>query len=206
VDRPLDRSVLATTLADLHGFLAPLLRRLDRTSMANSVECRVPFLDHRLVHFALQLPLSYRLGGRADKWVLKQVAEDYLPRDIIRRKKAGFPLPTAEFIAPLLAPALYEQGYLVRDLGLSWPWLKRRLAAGASHETGTFGLLTLELWGRLFIRGQTVEELDARLADMAGARPVPAGGVTGGKDGVLRDAGSQSPPPGQPEHAGDPRG
>ena len=78
-----ERGVLAAMLADLTNFLSPLLRRLDRMSMAASVECRVPFLDHRLVKKAVNLPLSYRLHGSTDKWILKEIAARYLPRDIV---------------------------------------------------------------------------------------------------------------------------
>ena len=69
-----ERAVLGAMLADLTNFLSPLLRRLDRMSMAASVECRVPFLDHRLVNKAVNLPLSYRLHGSTDKWILKEIA------------------------------------------------------------------------------------------------------------------------------------
>jgi asparagine synthase (glutamine-hydrolysing) len=89
---PVERAVLGAMLADLSNFLAPLLRRLDRMSMAASVECRVPFLDQRLVHYVLNTPLSYRLKGATDKWALKKIAEGYLPHDLVHREKVGFPL------------------------------------------------------------------------------------------------------------------
>ncbi len=91
VEHRIERALLGDMLADLSDFLTPLLRRLDRTSMANSIECRVPFLDHRLVHKAINLPLEYRVGKRASKWVLRKVAEDYLPATIRKRKKTGSP-------------------------------------------------------------------------------------------------------------------
>ena len=78
-------------LADLNDFLSPLLRRLDRTSMGASEECRVPFLDHRLVHKAINLPVEYRIGKRANKWVLKQVAERYMPHHLVHRRRRGSP-------------------------------------------------------------------------------------------------------------------
>ena len=70
VPRAVDRVLLGKMLADLSDFLVVLLRRLDRMSMATSVECRVPFLDHRVIHRAINLPLRYRLRGRTDKWGL----------------------------------------------------------------------------------------------------------------------------------------
>jgi len=166
VPRENDRAILGAMLADLGDFLAPLLRRLDRMSMANSVECRVPFLDHRMVHLATHLPLSYRVGARADKWVLKKVAADWLPSDIVGWKKAGFPLPTREFIAPLLSPDLFRNGFLTRELGIPWTGVARQLERGLRGEQDAFDALTLELWGRLFIRGESVGELEARVEEL----------------------------------------
>lgn len=167
VEKPLDRAILGAILADLNDFLAPLLRRLDRTTMAHSVECRVPFLDHRLVHMAKQLPVSYRLGARADKWILKRVAHPHLPKEIIERPKRGFPLPVAEFIEPLLTEELFLEGYLRRELGIHWLGISSQLERGRRGEVDAFGFLTLELWGRIFVRGESVEELTDRLAGAA---------------------------------------
>lgn len=78
---------------DLKNYLVPLLRRCDRMSMANSLEARVPFLDNRLVEFALNLPLKYKIKWWTQKYLLKKVAERYLPKDIVYRKKIWFALP-----------------------------------------------------------------------------------------------------------------
>ena len=106
-----ERVVLGAMLADLTNFLSPLLRRLDRMSMAASVECRVPFLDHRLVKKAVNLPLSYRLHGSIDKWILKEIAAHYLPKDLVHRNKVGFPLPLQDYLAPLAREELLR-GFL----------------------------------------------------------------------------------------------
>ena len=163
VEKPLDRAILGAILADLNDFLAPLLRRLDRMTMAHSVECRVPFLDHRLVRMANQLPISYRLGPRADKWILKRVAHPHLPKEIIERPKKGFPLPVAQFIEPLLTEDLFIEGYLRRELGVRWLGISSQLERGRRGEIDAFGFLTLELWGRIFVRGESVDDLTERL-------------------------------------------
>ena len=59
----MEREVLGAMLADVTNFLTPLLRRLDRMTMAASVECRVPFLDQRLVHTVINMPLSLRCAA-----------------------------------------------------------------------------------------------------------------------------------------------
>jgi len=159
-----DRGVLAGMLADMTNFLAPLLRRLDRMSMGASVECRVPFLDHRLVETVVNLPLSRRLRGGQDKWLLKQIAERHLPRDIVYRKKLGFPLPLRDYIAPLASEAIFHDGYCVEQLGLDRRGLSRVVAQWSDNVDGFFSLLSLEIWGRLYMRGESVAAVNEHLA------------------------------------------
>ncbi len=159
VERSADREVLGSTLADLNQFLSPLLRRLDRMSMAASVECRVPYLDHRLIHTVVNLPLDYRIGQWSDKWVLKQVATRYIPRNIARRRKAGFPLPLDRYIGPLAVPEFFADGFCQRELGFDKRGMGQFLDTWRRWTLGFFGLLTLEIWGRLFIDGHDLEEM-----------------------------------------------
>src|SRR5207253_10926957 len=69
-----------------------LLIKADKMTMANSVELRVPFLDHRLVEFAARLPVGYKLRGRESKYLLKKAMEPHHPREVIYLSKMGFPL------------------------------------------------------------------------------------------------------------------
>jgi asparagine synthase (glutamine-hydrolysing) len=154
-----ERAVLAAMLADLTDFLSPLLRRLDRMSMAASVECRTPFLDHRLVQMAVNLPLSYRLHGRTDKWVLKEIAARYLPRGVVHRRKVGFPLPIKDYLAPLARQDFFKSGFCLNVLGLHRKGFLQAIDTWDSNVHGFFNLLALEIWGRLFVMGQSVDEL-----------------------------------------------
>jgi asparagine synthase (glutamine-hydrolysing) len=61
--------------------------------MANSVELRVPLLDHKLLEFAAALPDEYKVNGRKTKYILKETLRTHIPAAIIDRKKAGFPVP-----------------------------------------------------------------------------------------------------------------
>lgn len=163
VANELDRGVLAAMLADLSNFLGPLLRRLDRMSMAASVECRAPFLDHRLVHAVVNLPMEYRLRGRTDKWALKAVAARHLPREIVHRKKVGFPLPLADYLAPLANINFFAQGFCVDYLGMHPRGITHPIVGWRDNVNGFFNLLTLEIWGRLYFLGQSVAEVNQQL-------------------------------------------
>jgi asparagine synthase (glutamine-hydrolysing) len=158
-----ERLVLAAMLADISNFLTPLLRRLDRMSMAASVECRVPFLDHRLVHTVINLPLSYRLRGSTDKWLLKEIAARHLPQEIVYRKKIGFPLPLKDYLGPLAGEELFHDGFCVEFLGLHRRGLIEAISKWTENVDGFFNLLALEIWGRLFFFNQSVAELTDRI-------------------------------------------
>jgi asparagine synthase (glutamine-hydrolysing) len=154
-----ERAVLGEMLADMTNFLSPLLRRLDRMSMAASVECRVPFLDHRLVRTAVNLPLSNRLHGSTDKWILKQIASRYLPRDIVYRKKVGFALPLQDYLAPLAKEEFFKNGFCLEYLEIQPKGITEVISRWRNDVDSFFTLLTLEIWGRLFFLHQSVTEV-----------------------------------------------
>jgi asparagine synthase (glutamine-hydrolysing) len=163
IEHPAQRAVLGGMLADLSDFLTPLLRRLDRTSMGASVECRVPFLDHRLVHSSINLPMQYRVGSRADKWILKRIAARYMPHDLIGRKKMGFPLPLADYVRPLASTGFFAGGFCEQELGLAPQGLERLLGNWERWVHFFFGLVTLEIWGRIHFRHEPVELIEEQI-------------------------------------------
>jgi asparagine synthase (glutamine-hydrolysing) len=162
-----ERAVLGAMLADITNFLTPLLRRLDRMSMAASVECRTPFLDHRLVQAVLNLPLTCRLRGRTDKWVLKEIAARYLPHQVVYRQKVGFPLPVKDYLAPLAKQAFFANGFCLDVLGMHRRGFQEVISGWDRNVHGFFNLLALEIWGRLFFLGQTVEELVEQVGEFS---------------------------------------
>ena len=90
--------------ADLTFWLpGDILTKVDRTSMAVSLEAREPLLDHRLVEFAARLPEKLRVKGRTGKYLLKKSMERYLPDDILYRPKQGFVTPIAQWLRGPLA-------------------------------------------------------------------------------------------------------
>ncbi|HWN11081.1 MAG TPA: asparagine synthase (glutamine-hydrolyzing) [Pyrinomonadaceae bacterium] len=74
-----------------------LLMRVDKMTMANSVEARVPFLDHRLVEYAMSLPVDLKIQGRSGKHILKRALESVLPHEVLYRRKRGFGAPIREW-------------------------------------------------------------------------------------------------------------
>ena len=92
-----------------------LLVKADKMTMAASVELRVPFLDHRLVDAVMALPAKYKINRGEEKYVLKKIAEPLLPREIVYRKKMGFPVPTRDWF----------QGELMHQIGDEISGLKR---------------------------------------------------------------------------------
>lgn len=137
-----------------------LLVKADKMTMAASLELRVPFLDHKLVEFATSLPDSYRLNGQEGKHLLKTLAAEKLPREIVYRKKQGFPVPIATWFRDalyertrdvLLDPGSTGRGYF-RD-GYVEKILRRHREGKEDLSRRIFTLLALELWHRKYIDG-----------------------------------------------------
>lgn len=104
---PAEDGLAAAQYADLKIWLpGDILTKVDRMSMAVSLEAREPLLDHRLVEFAATLPLKQRVRRGTGKWLMKQAMRRYLPEDILFRRKMGFVTPiSAWFRGPLAGEA-----------------------------------------------------------------------------------------------------
>jgi asparagine synthase (glutamine-hydrolysing) len=138
--------------ADLKFWLpGDILTKVDRTSMAVSLEAREPLLDHRLVEFAATLPEAMRVRGRQGKWLLKKAMRRYLPERILYRPKQGFVTPIAEWLRGPLASearaiassaALARTGWL--DTGKLSALAEAHIAGRGDHSRLLWQLLMLD--------------------------------------------------------------
>ncbi|HEY7816859.1 MAG TPA: asparagine synthase (glutamine-hydrolyzing), partial [Vicinamibacteria bacterium] len=147
---------------DLHTYLPlDILTKVDRMSMAHSLEARVPLLDHRLVELAARIPPGLKLRGEVRKYLLKQAVKDDLPPEILDQKKQGFAVPLGRWFRGDLSS-------FVRDLLLSETSRKRGILNPAyierllqRHDRGKpldfslWTLLSFELWCRKFLDSPT---------------------------------------------------
>jgi asparagine synthase (glutamine-hydrolysing) len=100
---PASNSINGLLCGDLKAWLIPMLPWVDNMSMANSVELRLPFLDHRLVEFALKLPENYLFDGWTLKKIMKRFLKGRLPNEVLFRKKRGTHLPIGRWLNGELA-------------------------------------------------------------------------------------------------------
>jgi asparagine synthase (glutamine-hydrolysing) len=164
---------------DQRTYLAPLLQRQDRMSMAAGLEAREPFLDHHLTEWANALSAEVKLKGGKRKALLKELALKWLPDEIIHRRKVGFEMPLGawlrkggplahrvqalrdkdSFSAGLFERATIEQLITAHDLG------------SANHANILWSLIALDSWANTFLRAHVKSE---RLPGAATGRAILA--------------------------------
>jgi asparagine synthase (glutamine-hydrolysing) len=140
-----------------------LLMRIDRFSMANSVEARVPFLDPALVDFVYRLPLDQKVSGGVTKLVLKRAVSDVVPDRIASRVKQGFSAPTSRWFAARhgnLMRDLMEQDALKRYFDISYLDGLLSTAGDGSWDRGQilWPILNFGLWHKHWIEGEPLDE------------------------------------------------
>ena len=149
-----------------------LLHLTDKMSMATSLECRVPFLDHELVELAARMPHGIKIREGHLKHAMKQAVTGLLPHDVLEREKRGFGTPMGAWLKSELAPVvrllLSESAVAAR--GLFHYDAVRTLIAGHERRRidGTdrlLALLALEIWARIFLDGRNVEDVTAELKE-----------------------------------------
>jgi asparagine synthase (glutamine-hydrolysing) len=130
-----------------------ILVKVDRASMACSLEVRAPFLDYELVEFVMNLPSSLKLRRFTSKYLLKKVMKDFLPKELIERKKKGFGVPIAKWVKGplrelfgdlLSSDRIKKEGFLNPDYVTSL--FQDHLVNKKDNRKQLWTLLVWELW------------------------------------------------------------
>jgi asparagine synthase (glutamine-hydrolysing) len=146
---------------DIKTYLADdILTKVDRMSMAVSLEARVPLLDYRIIEFALNLPPSMRLEGSKTKIILRRAVKNLVPDVVLEKPKQGFSIPMKHWLRSSLKPLMLEtlSNDNLRQLGYFDPqvvstWIKEHLDGRVNHSHRLWSLMVFELW-RLSIDGR----------------------------------------------------
>ncbi|MEM1349097.1 MAG: asparagine synthase (glutamine-hydrolyzing), partial [Myxococcota bacterium] len=143
-------------LSDLMGYMTDdVLTKVDRASMAVSLEARVPLLDHRVVECALQMPTELKIRQGSSKWALRQVLYQRVPRHLLERPKMGFGVPLHQWLRGSLRPwaeDLLNEGRMLRDGVLEPEPIRRLWSMHLSGRTNAqhrlWGVLMFQAWLR----------------------------------------------------------
>jgi asparagine synthase (glutamine-hydrolysing) len=132
-----------------------ILTKVDRMSMAASIEARVPLLDHRIVEFALSLPPHSKLRHGRTKLILQRAMRGRLPEGVLNRPKQGFSIPLKHWLRGSLQPMMTDllSATCVQRRGYFEPqtvngWISEHLRGRANHSHRLWALMVFELWHR----------------------------------------------------------
>ncbi len=163
VDELIDRMLYTDLMTRIPDHL---LMIADRMSMAHSLETRAPLLDHKLVEFTASLPGRSKLRGARLKYILREVSRRYLPKELVDRPKQGFGFPIGRWLrsdlrdfmqrllgdSHLVDAGIFEGDYIDK-------LMHEHLDGKADHNFRLWILINTEYWYRMYIEGQTVDEM-----------------------------------------------
>lgn len=150
----------------LREHLVTLLHRNDRMGMMASIEARFPFLDESIIKFAISLPAKYKIGLSSrfhnykhpfltDKWVIRKLAEKYLPSTLVNKRKNGFPMFGHKFLK--VRSEFFSKGWVADSLGLRTSDIDYLIATQDPYFVAK--LASVEIFGRLFALKTTPDDL-----------------------------------------------
>ena len=160
------RLLQGLTTQSLQEGIVSLLWRNDRMGMMHSLEARFPFLDEKVLEFAINLPVKYKIGRSRrmhnikhpfliDKMIVRKLGENKLPQRLVRKKKNGF--PTFGLRHMEIKSEFLEGGVLAEILGLTRKKVDFMVNNSSPYHNGL--LASFEVWAKLFVEGQTTENV-----------------------------------------------
>jgi asparagine synthase (glutamine-hydrolysing) len=143
-----------------HYLSGDLLVKMDIASMANSIEARSPFLDHKLLEFSMNIPCSFKIKNGVRKYILKRALSDILPDEILNRNKMGFSIPLIYWFRNELKGFAY-QTILNNSEGIKQFFnlnyvkqlLDEHVSGRKNHAQRIWALIVFEMWYRRFMKG-----------------------------------------------------
>ena len=159
-ESPQERDFHSRTLyCDIKTWLPDdLLVKVDRMSMATSLEARVPYLDHRIVELCTSMPIHLKLRGFTSKYILRKALSDLIPEEILKRRKQGFTVPLApwfrkelrNFTQEILSQnSIAKRGYF--DYNYIKHILEEHLEGERNYSREIWSLLVFELWSKKYL-------------------------------------------------------
>jgi len=143
---------------DLHTWMqGDILAKADKMTMANSLELRVPYLDHVVFEFAAAIPTKYKIRGKTTKYALREAFKDLLPREVINRPKRGFPVPTRRWLCNEMkepvknilknsfTPEYFEYSFVEK-------LFEQHLQGTADNSRKLWTIIIFLIWHDLFIK------------------------------------------------------
>lgn len=135
-----------------------ILTKVDRASMAHSLEVRVPLLDHHVMEYAASIPSSYKLHRGAEKYIFKRMLSQLLPAEVLHRPKMGFSIPLAEWLRKELKVPFEQQLFAQKtitgeffDIQPIRQWWNQHQWGVRDYSPWLWALLVFERWGRRFL-------------------------------------------------------
>jgi asparagine synthase (glutamine-hydrolysing) len=143
---------------DLKTYLSDdILVKVDRMSMANSLEARVPYLDHRVVEFSFSIPAHLKMKNYKRKYVLKKSMEGILPDEILTKKKQGFSIPIKNWLKNELKPMMHDvlnRESVTRDGLFNWDYIEKtiedHLSGRANNSHKLWALMVFQMWKKTY--------------------------------------------------------
>jgi asparagine synthase (glutamine-hydrolysing) len=184
-EHPIDRMLYADSQLRMPDHPVMIL---DRMTMAHGLEARSPLLDHRLAEFSARLPMRMKVRGRSLRYIETMLAKRHLPKELLTRPKQGFSVALPYMLRDeysLLYRVFLEQSSLARNGIFRQAEVNRLIqehqAGAADHGNRLWLILNAEVWFRMFIQGDSVEDLSGEIREAGHASGLSRNAASGGR-------------------------